>query len=75
MAVHACALCTWEVEAGGLGVQGYPWLCSNFAASLGYIRPCLKQRESKQDEYGSWETECLSCKYLEYEANLQDRED
>lgn len=30
---------SWELEAMGSGVQGYPRL---FEASLNYIRPCLK---------------------------------
>lgn len=31
--------CTWEVEAGQLGVQGYPQLYSEFDTSLGYMIP------------------------------------
>lgn len=35
---------TWEVGAGGLEVQVYPQLQSDFNASLGYVRPCLFQK-------------------------------
>jgi hypothetical protein len=36
MAVHTCNPSTWEVEAEELGV--YPWLHSEFEASLGHMR-------------------------------------
>ena len=29
------------MEAGGSGVQGYPWLCTKSEASLGYKKACL----------------------------------
>jgi hypothetical protein len=40
--MHICEPSTWEVEAGGSEVRGYPQLHSEFEASLGYIRACLK---------------------------------
>ena len=30
---------TWELEAGGSGIQGYPWLHIKFQASQGYKEP------------------------------------
>lgn len=36
---------TGEAEARGSGVQGQPWLCTKFEASLSYIRPALKLKE------------------------------
>lgn len=42
---HTCHYSTWEVEAGGSGVQGYPWLQGKFKVSLGYLRdPVSKQK-------------------------------
>ena len=39
----------WEVESGGSGVLCHPQLCSEFEASLSYMRSCLKfQTEQKQ---------------------------
>lgn len=38
---------TNEVEVGGPGVQGQPWLCRQFAASLGYVRVCLQRAKTK----------------------------
>lgn len=38
LVVHACSSRTWEVEAKGQRVQGYPWLHS-IEANLGYVRP------------------------------------
>lgn len=34
---------TQEIETGGAEVVGYPWLCAEFEASLGRMRPCLKK--------------------------------
>lgn len=34
---------TWEIEAKGPGVQGYPCLYSQLDVSLGYMRACLKK--------------------------------
>lgn len=31
-------------QAGGLGLQGHPWVCSESQASLGYIRHCFKKK-------------------------------
>lgn len=38
MVVHAHNLSTWVVEAGRSGVQALSWLCSEFVASLPYMR-------------------------------------
>lgn len=48
---HTCNPSNWEVEAGGLGVLRYPWLHSEFTASLGYMRPFLKREEGEQEKY------------------------
>lgn len=37
------ALGVWK-EAGGSEVHGHPWLNSEFVASLGYVRLCLKKK-------------------------------
>ena len=29
-------------EAGGVGVQGHPWICSEFEANQDYIKPYIK---------------------------------
>jgi hypothetical protein len=47
---HTCNPSNWEVEAGGLGVLRYPWLHSEFTASLGYRRPCLKQDKTNKQQ-------------------------
>jgi hypothetical protein len=45
---HACNISTQEIEAGGLGVQGQPWLYSEFLASLGdTMKPYKKKSEKK----------------------------
>ena len=38
---------TSEVEVGGPGVQGQPWLHRQFEASLGYVRVCFKRAKTK----------------------------
>lgn len=43
MAAHSYNLGTQDMEAGSLGVQGYPWLHSEFKDGLGYRRFCLKE--------------------------------
>lgn len=34
--MHACNPSPWEVEAGGTGGKGYPWLFNKFKDSLSY---------------------------------------
>lgn len=41
-----CNICT-EVEAGGSEVQGHCQLYRRFKASLGYKKPCLKNKINK----------------------------
>jgi hypothetical protein len=42
---HICHPSTQEAEAGGSDVQGHPWFHhSEFEASVGYRRPCLKDK-------------------------------
>lgn len=41
MEVHACNLNTWEAEEG----QGHLRICSEFKASLDYMRSCLKKKK------------------------------
>lgn len=38
---------TWEMKAGGSGVQGQLWLPSEFEASLHYMRPSFKNNEKQ----------------------------
>lgn len=38
---------TKETEVGGSGVLGHPWRHSDFEASLGYTKPCLKNCKNK----------------------------
>jgi hypothetical protein len=45
--VYALLSHVWEIEAGDLGVQTHSPLLIEFEASLGYIRSCLKQKQSK----------------------------
>lgn len=51
MVTYACHLGTWEVEAGGPGVEGHPQLHNEFEASLGSMTPCLEtdRSQNKQD--------------------------
>lgn len=42
--VHLESQCAWEVDAGGPGIQGQPWLHSRFETDLGYKRLCRKNR-------------------------------
>ena len=44
VAALACDPNISEVEGRGPGVQGHSWLHSEFQASLGYMKPCLKNR-------------------------------
>lgn len=48
MVVHTCNPCTLEVKTVGWRVGGHPWLCSEFQASPGYRRSCLKIKSIKQ---------------------------
>ena len=36
-------------EVGRSGVDAYPQLNNKFKTSLGYVKPCLKQRGKKKD--------------------------
>ena len=44
-----CNLSTWKVKAGSWGVQGHPWLYSEFEASLGYMRFLIKYSKEKKN--------------------------
>jgi hypothetical protein len=35
---HTCKASIWEVEVGGLIIQGHPWLYNKFKVSLSYMR-------------------------------------
>lgn len=35
--VHICGFSTWEAKAGGLEVQGWPWLHNQFGAKMSYV--------------------------------------
>jgi hypothetical protein len=39
MVAHTFILSIWEVEAGGLEVEGHFWLCYELEANLDYVRP------------------------------------
>lgn len=58
---------TLEVEAGRWCTQGHPWLHSKLKASLGYIRPCLK--DTHRQKYRGRGRE----KLLKYQLNLLQR--
>jgi hypothetical protein len=38
---RSCNPSTWQVEAGGLGVQGHSWLHTKLETNLDYMRLCL----------------------------------
>lgn len=40
MVVTTVTLIPPKAEVGGLGIQGWPWLYSEFVASLDYMRFC-----------------------------------
>lgn len=44
LVAYACSPSTQEVDAGGLGVHGHPWLHSKLEASLGHMRPIPKKQ-------------------------------
>lgn len=46
---HTCKACAQEVEVRASRVQVHPQLYSEFRASLGCIRACLKIQTSKQN--------------------------
>lgn len=46
MVAHAYNPNTQELEAGG--VQDHPWLCVKFEASMGYMGPCFKTKETNE---------------------------
>lgn len=37
-----------EVEAGRPGLQGYPWLHTEFEASMKYTKLCQKTKQNKK---------------------------
>ena len=45
--VHACSPSLSEAEAGRPGIQSHLWLHTVFKASLGYMRPCLRNRNKE----------------------------
>ena len=45
----ACNPNPWEWEKGS-EVQGHPQVCREFTASLGYMRPCQKERGEVREE-------------------------
>lgn len=40
----------WEVYAGGSEIQGHLWLHSEFEASPGYMKSCIKKYKTKQNK-------------------------
>jgi hypothetical protein len=49
MKTHTCNSSTQEVKAGLQG-QGHHWPCSEYEASLGYMKLFLKQNKTKQNK-------------------------
>jgi hypothetical protein len=49
-----CNLSTQEVEAGELRGQGYPYQCSKFKVSLGYMRPSLETQITNRLSWCTW---------------------
>lgn len=47
--VHVCDPRIQEVEAGGLSVQGHPWLHSRLGDSLEYIRSWIEEKIEEQE--------------------------
>jgi hypothetical protein len=48
LVVHICNLSSGKAKAGGCQGWGWPWLHSEFEASLRYIvRPCLQKQTNK----------------------------
>lgn len=50
MVVHAFNPSAWEAEVGESEVQGFLWLCSEFEATLGYMRPQGKEQSRTYPE-------------------------
>lgn len=42
--VHTCSLSTWDLEAGGSGVQGLSRPHNGLEANVSYVKPCLKTK-------------------------------
>lgn len=59
MVTHTCNLRTWEVEIGRSWVQSCPQLHSEFKASLGYLKPCLKTKQHQIDKQTEEFSQCL----------------
>ena len=68
MPIHAHNLSMWELEVGGLGVQGQPWLHHDFFASWGYVRLHLEN----QNNNNTWnKNEELTNDYLDIDSGLE----
>lgn len=48
---------TWEAEARESEVQGHPWLYKEYESSLGYLRPCQRKKEKREQKEGEEEKE------------------
>lgn len=59
---------TSEMEVGGPGVQGQPWLHRQFEASLGYVRFCLKRAKTKVKNH---QIQYMLNMFSIYEQNIQ----
>lgn len=42
----ACGPITWDLDAGGSGIQGHPWLHSKIETSISYRRPYLFEKKN-----------------------------
>ena len=50
--MHTCNPSTWAVMTRRIRSQGYPQPHSKFKASLGYMSPCLSQKEKREETEG-----------------------
>lgn len=48
--VHSCNSNTGEVVAGRSKTQSHLWLCNDYDASLGYMRPCREGGGIRKEE-------------------------
>lgn len=53
--VHSCNSNTGEGAAGRWKAQSHLWLCDDYDASLGYMRPCVGEGDKKGRKQTRWE--------------------
>lgn len=53
MVTHVCRLNMLDIETGGSRIlQGHSWLQREFKASLGYLSPCQRERQTESESEG-----------------------